>query len=77
MQPKNLTNKASEANLQQTRLNDEKINIPLLNNIKETVYSETSGMMYLGTDNAEAKSWFGKAAANGHSQAMKQLSKLR
>ncbi len=44
-------------------------------NHTEAMYQ--TGMMYLGTDNAEAKSWFGKAAANGHSQAMKQLSKLR
>ena len=36
-----------------------------------------TGMMYLGIDNVEAKSWFRKAAANGHSQAIKQLSKLK
>ena len=36
-----------------------------------------TGMMYLGIDNSEAKSWFRKAAANGHSQAIKQLSKLK
>ena len=36
-----------------------------------------TGMMYLGIDNVEAKSWFRKAAANGHTQAIKQLSKLK
>ena len=36
-----------------------------------------TGMMYLGIDNSEAKSWFRKAAANGHTQAIKQLSKLK
>lgn len=36
-----------------------------------------TGMMYLGIDNSEAKSWFRKAASNGHSQAIKQLSRLR
>ena len=36
-----------------------------------------TGMMYLGIDNVEAKSWFRKAAANGHSQAIKQLTKLK
>ena len=36
-----------------------------------------TGMMYLGIDNSEAKSWLRKAAANGHTQAIKQLSKLK
>ena len=36
-----------------------------------------TGMMYLGIDNSEAKSWFRKAAANGHTQAIKQFSKLK
>ena len=36
-----------------------------------------TGMMYLGTDNATAKSWLRKAAANGHAQAIKQLSKMK
>ena len=36
-----------------------------------------TGMMYLGIDNSEAKSWFRKAAANGHTQAIKQISKLK
>ena len=36
-----------------------------------------TGMMYLGIDNSEAKSWFRKAAANGHTQAIKQLSKMK
>jgi len=44
-------------------------------NHTEAMYQ--TGMMYLGTDNAEAKSWFRKAAAKGHSQAIKQLSRLR
>ena len=44
-------------------------------NHTEAMYQ--TGMMYLGTDNAEAKSWFRKAASNGHSQAIKQLSRLR
>jgi TPR repeat protein len=36
-----------------------------------------TGMMYLGIDNVEAKSWLRKAAANGHNQAIKQLSKMK
>ena len=36
-----------------------------------------TGMMYLGIDNVEAKSWLRKAAANGHTQAIKQLSKMK
>jgi TPR repeat protein len=44
-------------------------------NHTEAMYQ--TGMMYLGTDNSEAKTWFRKAAANGHSQAIKQLSRLR
>ena len=36
-----------------------------------------AGMMYLGTDNATAKSWFRKAADNGHAKAQAQLSRLR
>ena len=36
-----------------------------------------AGMMYLGTDNATAKSWFRRAADNGHAKAQTQLSRLR
>ena len=36
-----------------------------------------TGIMYLGIDNVEAKSWLRKAAANGHTQAIKQLSKMK
>lgn len=45
------------------------------NNHMESMYQ--AGMMYLGTDNVTAKEWFQKAAANGHSKAIKQLSRLR
>lgn len=45
------------------------------NNHMESMYQ--AGMMYLGTDNVIAKEWFQKAAANGHSKAVKQLSRLR
>ena len=36
-----------------------------------------TGMMYLGIDNATAKTWLRKAAANGHTQAIKQLQKMK
>ena len=36
-----------------------------------------TGMMYLGIDNVTAKIWFRKAAANGHTQAIKQLQKMK
>jgi len=45
------------------------------NNHTDAMYQ--TGMMYLGVDNATAKIWLRKAAANGHTQAIKQLSRLK
>jgi acyl carrier protein len=44
------------------------------NNHVDAMYQ--AGMMYLGIDNSTARYWLEKAAANGHSRAEAQLSKI-